>query len=162
VVGGFTEGKGSRQRVGALLLGAYRNGKLHYFGHSGSGFSEKGIDDALQRMKPLSIDRSPFDNPPKVKEKIHWIKPKSVHWISYIASAVEVPRVQWHGATREHSLSPTRPRSNAGNGARAASTLWAGLFSPHATLLSRHVSHRICSSFAPCLNRKIAPAAFAI
>ena len=78
VVGGFTEGKGSRQCLGALLLGAYRKGKLHYFGHSGSGFSEKGIDDALQRMKPLSIDKSPFDNPPKVKEKIHWIKPKLV------------------------------------------------------------------------------------
>ena len=70
VVGGFTEGKGSRQRLGALLLGAFRNGKLHYFGHSGSGFSEKGIDEALHRMKPLSIDKSPFDNPPKVKEKI--------------------------------------------------------------------------------------------
>jgi bifunctional non-homologous end joining protein LigD len=53
VVGGFTEGKGSRQRLGALLLGAFRNGKLHYFGHSGSGFSEKGIDEALHRMKPL-------------------------------------------------------------------------------------------------------------
>jgi bifunctional non-homologous end joining protein LigD len=78
VVGGFTEGKGSRQRLGALLLGAYRNGKLHYFGHSGSGFSEKGIDDALRRMKPLSTDKSPFDNPPKVKEKIQWIKPKLV------------------------------------------------------------------------------------
>jgi bifunctional non-homologous end joining protein LigD len=32
VVGGFTEGKGSRQRLGALLLGAYRNGKLHISG----------------------------------------------------------------------------------------------------------------------------------
>jgi bifunctional non-homologous end joining protein LigD len=77
-VGGFTEGKGSRQRLGALLLGAFRDGKLHYFGHSGSGFSEKGMDEALRRMNPLSIDKSPFDNPPKVKEKIHWIKPKLV------------------------------------------------------------------------------------
>jgi bifunctional non-homologous end joining protein LigD len=42
VIGGFTEGKGSRKHFGALLLGAYHNGKLHYFGHSGSGFSEKG------------------------------------------------------------------------------------------------------------------------
>jgi bifunctional non-homologous end joining protein LigD len=35
VVGGFTEGK--RKPVapfGALLLGAYRNDKLHYFGHA--------------------------------------------------------------------------------------------------------------------------------
>jgi bifunctional non-homologous end joining protein LigD len=78
VVGGFTEGKGSRQRLGAPLLGAFRNGKLHYFGHSGSGFSEKGIDEALHRMKPLSTDKSPFDNPPKVKEKIQWLEPKLV------------------------------------------------------------------------------------
>ena len=83
VVGGFTEGKGSRQRLGALLLGAYRNGKLHYFGHSGSGFSEKGIDEALRRMKPLSIDNSPFENPPKVKEKIQWVEPKLVCEVEY-------------------------------------------------------------------------------
>jgi bifunctional non-homologous end joining protein LigD len=66
------------QRLGALLLGAYRNGKLYYFGHSGSGFSEKGIDDALQRMKPLFTDNSPFENPPKVKEKIQCVEPKLV------------------------------------------------------------------------------------
>jgi bifunctional non-homologous end joining protein LigD len=83
VVGGFTEGKGSRRRLGALLLGAYRNGKLHYFGHSGSGFSEKGIDDALRRMKPLFTPKSPFENPPKVKEKIQWIEPKLVCEVEY-------------------------------------------------------------------------------
>src|ERR1700730_11224297 len=43
VVCGFTEGKGSRKHFGALLLGAYRNGRLRYFGHSGTGFSEKGL-----------------------------------------------------------------------------------------------------------------------
>jgi len=31
-VSGFTEGKASRKHFGALLLGAYRNGKLRYFG----------------------------------------------------------------------------------------------------------------------------------
>jgi ATP-dependent DNA ligase len=31
VVGGFTEGKGSRKHLGALLLGAYQNGTLRYF-----------------------------------------------------------------------------------------------------------------------------------
>jgi hypothetical protein len=31
----------------ALLLGAYRNGKLLYFGHSGTGFSEKGLAEAI-------------------------------------------------------------------------------------------------------------------
>jgi len=41
VVGGFTAGKGSAQRTfGNLLLGAYRNGRLRYFGHSGTGFEQ--------------------------------------------------------------------------------------------------------------------------
>jgi bifunctional non-homologous end joining protein LigD len=43
VICGFTESKGSRKRFGALLLGAYRNGKLRYFGHSITGFIERVI-----------------------------------------------------------------------------------------------------------------------
>ena len=89
VVGGFTEGKGSRQRLGALLLGAYRNGKLHYFGHSGSGFSEKGIDDALRRMKPLFMDKSPFENPPRIAERIQWVKPELVCEVAFAEMTAE-------------------------------------------------------------------------
>jgi len=83
VVGGFTEGKGSRKHLGALLLGAYRNGRLRYYGHSGSGFSEKGLRDALERMQPLFTDKSPFENPPRIPEKIQWVKPKLVCEISF-------------------------------------------------------------------------------
>jgi bifunctional non-homologous end joining protein LigD len=44
VVCGFTEGKGSRSKhFGALLLGAFRDGRLRCFGHSGSGFTEKEL-----------------------------------------------------------------------------------------------------------------------
>jgi hypothetical protein len=42
-----------------LLLGAYRNGKLRYFGHSGSGFTEKGLKEAVDRL----IDDVVFDVP---------------------------------------------------------------------------------------------------
>jgi bifunctional non-homologous end joining protein LigD len=83
VVGGFAEGKGSRTHLGALLLGAYRNGRLHYYGHSGSGFSEKGLRDALDRMKPLFTDKSPFENPPRIPEKIQWVRPELVCEISF-------------------------------------------------------------------------------
>src|SRR6516162_5475795 len=83
VVGGFTEGKGSRKHLGALLLGAYRNGRLHYFGHAGSGFSEKGLKDAIERMKPFFTDKSLFENPPKVKEKIQWVQPKLVCEVAF-------------------------------------------------------------------------------
>ena len=57
--------------------------KLHYFGHSGSGFSEKGIDEALRRMKPLLSEKSPFANPPRVSEKIQWVEPKLVCEVTF-------------------------------------------------------------------------------
>lgn len=79
VVGGFTEGQGSRQTsFGALVLGAYRNGKLRYFGHSGTGFSNQGLQEALERMRPLFADKSPFINPPKLSERVQWIRPELV------------------------------------------------------------------------------------
>ena len=64
------------------MLGAYRNGKLYYHGHSGSGFSEKGLKDALDRMT-LFTDKSPFNNRPPVPEKIHWVKPELVCEVAF-------------------------------------------------------------------------------
>src|ERR1700746_2950022 len=83
VVGGFTAPKGSRKHLGAVVLGAYTNGKLRHYGYAGSGFSEKGLTDAVERMKPLFTDKSPFVNPPNTKEKIQWVKPKLVCEIEY-------------------------------------------------------------------------------
>jgi bifunctional non-homologous end joining protein LigD len=83
VVCGFTEGKGSRKHFGALLLGAYRNGKLRYFGHSGTGFSEKGLADAIDRMKPFFTEKPSVENPPKIPEKIQWVQPKLVCEVAF-------------------------------------------------------------------------------
>ena len=83
VVCGFSEGKGSRKHFGALLLGAYRSGRLRYFGHSGTGFSEKGLKEAIDRLKPLFIDESPVENPPKIPEKIQWVKPAFVCEVAF-------------------------------------------------------------------------------
>jgi bifunctional non-homologous end joining protein LigD len=83
IVCGFTEGKGSRKHFGALLLGAYRNGKLRYFGHSGTGFSERGTKEAIERMKPLFTNRSPVENPPKIPEKIQWVRPQLVCEVAF-------------------------------------------------------------------------------
>jgi bifunctional non-homologous end joining protein LigD len=83
VVCGFTEGKGSRKHFGALLLGAYRNGKLHYFGHSGTGFSEKGLKEAINRLKPFFTEKPSVENPPKIPEKIQWVRPKLVCEVAF-------------------------------------------------------------------------------
>jgi bifunctional non-homologous end joining protein LigD len=34
-------------------------------------------------MKPLFRDKSPFENPPRVKEKIQWMQPKLVCKVEY-------------------------------------------------------------------------------
>ena len=64
-------------------MGAYRNGRLRYFGHSGSGFSEKGLEEAIDRLKPLFIDELPVENPPKIAEKIQWVQPMLVCEVAY-------------------------------------------------------------------------------
>jgi bifunctional non-homologous end joining protein LigD len=83
VVGGFTEPKGSRKHLGAVVIGAYTRGKLRHYGYAGSGFTEKGLKDAVDRMKPLFTDKSPFVNPPKTKEKIQWVQPSLVCEVEY-------------------------------------------------------------------------------
>jgi ATP-dependent DNA ligase len=45
---------------------------------TGTGFSEKGLKEAIDRLKPLFIDESPVDNPPKILEKIQWVRPTLV------------------------------------------------------------------------------------
>ena len=83
VIGGFTQPKGSRRYLGALVIGVYTGGKLHHYGYVGSGFSEKGFKEAVERMKPFFTDKSPFVNPPNIKEKIQWVTPKLVCEIEY-------------------------------------------------------------------------------
>jgi bifunctional non-homologous end joining protein LigD len=83
VVSGFTTPKGSRKHLGAVVLGAYTNGELRHYGYAGSGFSEKGLKDAVEKMKPLFTEKCPFVNPPNIKEKIQWVRPKLVCEVEY-------------------------------------------------------------------------------
>ncbi len=65
------------------MLAAYRDGHLRYFGHSGSGFSEKGLKETIDRLKPLFIDKSPVENPPTIPERIQWVQPKLVCEVAF-------------------------------------------------------------------------------
>jgi bifunctional non-homologous end joining protein LigD len=81
---GSAKGEGSRsKRFGALLLGAYRNDKLRYFGHSGTGFSEKGMKETIERLKPSLTDKPTVENPPKIPERIQWVEPKLVCEVAF-------------------------------------------------------------------------------
>jgi bifunctional non-homologous end joining protein LigD len=45
--------------------------------------SEKGLKEALDRMKPFFTDKSPFVNPTKIPEKIQWVKPALVCEVAF-------------------------------------------------------------------------------
>jgi hypothetical protein len=59
---------------------------------AGSGFSEKELKEAIERMKPLFTAKSPFVNPPKIKEKIQWLQPKLVCESLWVACAARFRR----------------------------------------------------------------------
>lgn len=59
------------------------NGKLLYFGHSGTGFSERALKDAIERLKPLFTNSPTVANPPKIPEKIQWVQPKLVCEVAF-------------------------------------------------------------------------------
>jgi hypothetical protein len=88
------------------LLGAYTKGKLRHYGYVGSGLSEKGLKDAVERMKPLFIDQCPSVNPPNLK----------ANWPNKLFSAANRHELRENGRvfqeprpTNHLSLSPSPP-----------------------------------------------------
>lgn len=78
VVGGYTEPRNSRAHIGALLLGYFDKDRFIYVGHTGGGFTQKGLEEMHRRLKPLERTISPFEETPKTNEKAHWVKPEVV------------------------------------------------------------------------------------
>ncbi len=86
VVGGFTEGEGSRNGIGSLLLGHYKNGALVYAGKVGTGFTMKSLDDAIKRLAPLERKTSPFTPVPSrahTGPRVHWVAPTVVAEVAF-------------------------------------------------------------------------------
>ncbi|MES2401362.1 MAG: DNA ligase D [Pseudomonadota bacterium] len=76
IICGFTEPKGSRNGLGALLLGIHDGkGTLQYAGNVGSGFNEMLLVDLRARLDKLETPTPPFDSKTTVVGKPHWVKP---------------------------------------------------------------------------------------
>ncbi|MET0397078.1 MAG: DNA ligase D [Longimicrobiaceae bacterium] len=87
VVGGWTEPRNSRQHIGALLLGYYDGeGRFVYAGHTGTGFTHKGLVEMARRLGPLERKTSPFSARVQTNQPAHWASPRVV---------VEVRFNQW-------------------------------------------------------------------
>lgn len=73
---------GARLNFGALLLGAYANGRLHYVGKVGTGFDGKTLAALYRRFQPLVRSDSALLEPPREKGAV-FIAPRLVAQISY-------------------------------------------------------------------------------
>jgi len=83
VVGGYTKGKGARAPLGALLIGTWSGGKLHYAGHVGSGFDERSLAEVKARCDALKSDACPFASEPELHGPTTWIRPELVAEIKF-------------------------------------------------------------------------------
>lgn len=83
VIVGYTEPRGTRKHIGALILGVYREGKLQYIGHAGGGSQEGRLGQLREKLEKIEQKSSAFENPPTPNAPVHWVKPKFVAQVKF-------------------------------------------------------------------------------
>jgi bifunctional non-homologous end joining protein LigD len=74
---GWTEGKGTRERLGAVLLAGLRGGEWVYAGSAGSGLDEATIDALLPRLEALRVAAPPCAGVPAPPPRgARWARPE--------------------------------------------------------------------------------------
>ena len=79
---GWQPGKGSRTRLGSLMLGWHRDGKLVYAGNVGSGLDDAKIDWLLERLSPAIVDEPMVEGAPEGGGRI-FVRPELVVEVGY-------------------------------------------------------------------------------
>jgi bifunctional non-homologous end joining protein LigD len=83
VIIGYTEPRGSRKHLGALVLGAYDNGLLKYIGHSGGGFTETELKELKSILRERTLEQSPIDEKVPDNSPITWVEPRYVCQVKF-------------------------------------------------------------------------------
>lgn len=83
IIAGYTEPKAGRIKFGSLILGKYKDGKLIFVGHTGSGFNDKSLIQLHKKLEKIKTDTCPFEKTPKTNDKPNWVKPKLVAEIKF-------------------------------------------------------------------------------
>jgi bifunctional non-homologous end joining protein LigD len=83
VIGGFTEPEGTRQGIGALLVGVYdADGTLRYAGKVGTGFTTRVALDLRRRLESLEQNGRPFAPGPGVPHG-RYVRPRLVAQVRF-------------------------------------------------------------------------------
>jgi bifunctional non-homologous end joining protein LigD len=86
VIGGFTDQEGSKNGLGALLVGKYDGSRLVYCGRVGTGFTQTLARDLRKRLEAIQQRTPPFDPPPPglLARTGHWVTPTLVCEATFI------------------------------------------------------------------------------
>jgi bifunctional non-homologous end joining protein LigD len=98
VVGGFTDPKGRRVGLGALLVGYYQGDDFVFAGKLGTGFDTKLLLELRARLSALEIAQPPFTKGTGLpRAGAHWVRPEVV---------VQAAFLEWttHGKLRHPRL----------------------------------------------------------
>jgi bifunctional non-homologous end joining protein LigD len=82
VIGGYTRPEGARQHFGAILVGAWDDGKLRYAGKVGTGYTGRILADLSARFAPLVRPTSPFADAPR-ERAVTWLEPALVAQVGF-------------------------------------------------------------------------------
>ena len=82
VIVGWSESD-KRRGFRSLLLAAKEKGKLTYVGKVGTGFNAKSIEQLMDLMRPLEVDKAPVEVPRADRKDAHFIQPKLVAEIAF-------------------------------------------------------------------------------
>ena len=85
VIGGYTDPQGSREGLGALLVGYHRGRDLVYAGKVGTGFDDETLADLSTRLSKLERATSPFADDAKdlPRKGVHWVQPTLVGQVGF-------------------------------------------------------------------------------
>jgi DNA ligase D-like protein (predicted ligase) len=97
VVGGFTDPRGSRVGLGALLVGYFEAQDFVFAGKVGTGFNTALLLDLRSRLDRIEVDSPPFTVGEGLPRSAHWVRPEVV---------VQVAFIEWtgHGKMRHPRL----------------------------------------------------------
>ncbi|CAN5903023.1 non-homologous end-joining DNA ligase [soil metagenome] len=107
VIGAFTDPRGKRVGLGALLVGHYDGDDFVFAGKVGTGLDARLLLDLRRRLDALELPQSPFTRATGLpRSKVHWVRPEIV---------VQVGFMEWtkHGKLRHPRLIGIRADKSA-------------------------------------------------
>jgi bifunctional non-homologous end joining protein LigD len=84
VVLGWTDPRGARSGLGALLVGYHEDGELRFGGKVGTGFGERELEMLSGRLGPLERSVAPVADTKGLSMRgVHWVRPQLVAQVAF-------------------------------------------------------------------------------